>query len=125
MTLETAVVNAVTEVLLHDTSPCSQSALEGRHSRAATAVGPGNRLLMLWSRESGHSTMLPCCATCFQSDTMLCIHSCRSSERDMEALAEEVGAALLLLAEHRKHVQDKLRDVHGSLVAVRETVLQA
>ena len=43
----------------------------------------------------------------------------------MEALTEEVGAALLLLAEHRKYVQDKLRDVHGSLAAVRETVLRA
>ncbi len=56
---------------------------------------------------------------------MLCGDSRRSSERDMEALAEEVGAALLLLAEHRKYVQDKLRDVHGSLAAVRETVLRA
>ena len=43
----------------------------------------------------------------------------------MRALTDEVGAALLLLAEHRKHVQDQLRDVKGSLAAVRDTVLRA
>ena len=43
----------------------------------------------------------------------------------MKTLMEEVGAALLLLAEHRKHVQDQLRDVKGSLAAVKETVMRA
>lgn len=56
---------------------------------------------------------------------MTVLHFRRSCERELEALTEDVSAALLLLAEHRKYVQDKLHDVKGSLAAVKETVLHA
>ncbi len=49
----------------------------------------------------------------------------RACEHEMKALTEEVGTALLLLAEHRKYVRDQLRDVKGSLAAVKDTVLRA